>query len=137
MNINKLEWRKNWLGCINELTNLELQKQMWLNQTYRTGPNWNPHWSFIEFMCSYFDDQLWGKKYDYIISQELISKDEYDQIKLWHDALDKYSAPKNNDHDDQAILDDLTWQEIVKIGKESKQNLAYLLTQDEKEYLQV
>jgi|GEM_PF-5637445 hypothetical protein len=53
-------WIERWLGCINELTSLDFQKISWFNRTHT-----NPHWSFVEFMCSYFDDLAIDEYYEY------------------------------------------------------------------------
>ena len=44
-------WRQRWLSSFNELTSIELQQKSWLDRF-----NKNSHWSFVEFMCSYFDN---------------------------------------------------------------------------------
>ena len=49
--MNKVLWRENWLISINELTDYNLQKTSWLNKETKS-----PHWSYVEFMCSYFND---------------------------------------------------------------------------------
>jgi len=87
-------WRERWLDSINELTSIHLQKDTWLDATNR-----NPHWSFVEFMCSYFDDLLDDHDYKYYIDNEFVTKEEYEAIKLWHDELKRYEPPKGDHYE--------------------------------------
>jgi hypothetical protein len=127
---DKILWRERWLGCINELTSLNLQKKSWLDKTHT-----NPHWSFVEFMCSYFDDLGIDDNYKYPIDKGLLTDQEFETIKNWHEALDKYNSPKNNDYDHQAILTDPKWLDILQIGLTMKSKLASTLNETEKKIL--
>jgi len=44
-------WWRNWLCALLSLADIDLQRERWLNKEIA-----NPHWSYLEFMCSYFDD---------------------------------------------------------------------------------
>ncbi|MBX7225763.1 MAG: hypothetical protein K1X55_07015 [Chitinophagales bacterium] len=124
---NKKLWRERWLGCINELTSLDLQKKSWLDKTHT-----NPHWSFVEFMCSYFDDLSIDDNYKYQIDNGWLTDKELEIIKDWHKALDKYNAPKNDDYDHEAILTDPKWLDILQSGQIMKSKLASTLNETEK-----
>ncbi len=123
-------WRERWLGCINELTSFDLQQKSWLAKTQT-----NPHWSFVEFMCSYFDDLGIDDYYKYPIDKGWLTNQEFEIIKDWHEALDKYESPKNDDYDHSAILNDPKWLEILKIGQIMKSKLASTLNETEKKIL--
>lgn len=123
-------WRERWLGCINELTSLDLQKKSWLDNTHT-----NPHWSFVEFMCSYFDDLAIDDNYKYPLDNGLVTRQEYEIIKEWHEALDKYDSPKNVDYDNEAILNDPKWIEILQTGINAKNKLVGLLNANERQLL--
>ncbi|AHW62337.1 hypothetical protein SAMN05444285_16211 [Draconibacterium orientale] len=123
-------WRNRWLSCINELTSLELQRKSWLDKS-----NTNPHWSFVEFMCSYFDDLVIDNNYKDLLNEGWISKREFEIIQSWHGLLDKYDSPNNEDHDVEAILADKKWQRIVEEGKKAKSELSRLLSKDENQIL--
>lgn len=123
-------WRNRWLSCINELTSLELQRESWLDKT-----NSNPHWSFVEFMCSYFDDLGIDNSYKYQLKEDWISKNEFEIIKMWHDLLDKYDPPTNDDYDVEAILEDKEWQLIVIEGQNAKSELSKSLSEEENQIL--
>lgn len=125
-------WREQWLKSINELTSLALQKSKWIDVH-----DSNPHWSFTEFICCYFDDVLDGNDYQKFIRFDWISKDEYEIIKDWHEMLDQYYSPSQNDFDSLSILNDLKWIEITKAGNIAKVNLSILLSQDEKFLLEL
>jgi len=126
MSENKKElWRKRWLGSINELTSIELQKKSWMDK--KTS---NPHWSFVEFMCSYFDDLVIDNDYQEQLKESWISNSEFEIIKNWHNALSNYKSP-TTDHDREAILEDENWQKIVGLGLEAKRKLSEHLENEE------
>lgn len=124
-------WRKRWLESINELTSLTLQKQSWLDKTNKS----NPHWSFVEFRCCYFDDLGIYNDYDYQLKNEWITKKEFDIIKPWHKMMDQYNSPKNDDYDVEAILADKNWLSIIEVGEKTKKELSKVINQKEKEIL--
>ena len=122
MSIKRQNWRNQLLSSISELTCLKTQEKEWLN-----NKNTNPHWSFVEFNCSYFDDILAGLDYQVYLDKGYLNKSEFDCIKDWHNELDAYSSPNNDDHDHLAILKDPKWLSIVKLGKESKNKLLNIV----------
>lgn len=127
---HKDSWREKWLGCINKLTSLDLQKKSWLDRTHT-----NPHWSFAEFMCNYFDDLAIDDNYKDTLDKGWVTSQEFEIIKDWHEALDKYDSPKNDDYDNEAILKDPKWLDILKIGVSSKNKLAEIVSKSEKQIL--
>lgn len=123
-------WRERWLNSIYELTTIDLQINSWLNQQ-----NTNPHWSYIEFIETYFDDLSLTDSYETILKQGWVTYQEYETIKEWHEKLDKYKAPDNDDHNHKAILEDSNWIEIVELGEKSKHQLAQMVNSKEKKIL--
>ena len=123
-------WRDRWLDCINELTSFRLQQESWLDISHT-----NPHWSFVEFMCCYFDDLSIADNYTDHIAKGFVSQKEFDVISQWHEELDNYTSPNNDDYDHQAILNDSKWLDIVKCGEVAKNNLAKILSDDERQIL--
>lgn len=109
---------------------MELQRKSWLDKS-----NTNPHWSFEEFMCSYFDDLEVDNNYKDLLNKGWISKSEFEIIQSWHGLLDKYDSPNNEDYDVEAILADKKWQLIVKEGEKAKRELSRLLSKDENQTL--
>ncbi|WP_044205612.1 hypothetical protein [Flammeovirga sp. OC4] len=131
MNENqKKQWRERWLACINELTSFELQQRSWLDKT-----NTNPHWSFVEFMCSYFDDLAIDNRYEHQLQHKWITKTEFSIIEKWHDQLDKYDTPNNDDYNAAEILKDTKWQSIVEKGYHMKIELSKIISTSEKQIL--
>ncbi len=126
-NKDKFQWRERWVHCIKELTSLELQKSSWLDLDSS-----NPHWSYTEFMCSYFDDLVIDYNYKYQLEKGWILLEELDIIKDWHEALDKYNPPKNNPYDHESILKDKNWLAILELGVTAKSNLAEILSEKER-----
>ena len=123
-------WRNRWFSCINELTSLKLQKQSWFDKR-----NSNPHWSFVEFVCSYFDDLGIDNNYEYQLNQGWITKTELDSIQTWHELLDKYDSPKNDDYDVEAIITDKNWLMIIEEGEKAKNELSKIISDEEKRIL--
>lgn len=123
-------WRERWLDSINELASLDLQIKSWLDKE-----NSNPHWSFVEFMCTYFDDLSLEDNYHYARNNGWITTQEFGIIREWHEALDKYNSPHNDDYDHEGILHDQKWLAIVEIGQTVKEKLKNVLTANEIEIL--
>jgi hypothetical protein len=130
MTLTKEIWRQRWLESINELTSLDLQTKSWLDSSKQ-----NPHWTFVEFMCSYFDDLFISENYSEFISKGWLTQKEYDVVKNWHDAIDKYESPDKHDYDHSAILKDQKWLDILKVGVNAKSKLVDLIDENEKKHL--
>jgi len=116
-------WRQNWLGCLRDFADAELQRRMWLDPQ-----NQNPHWSYIEFMCSYFDDTLYGKGYDWAIGERLVTKEEVDAVAALHHLLATHEAPGGDDYNNERVLNDPAWNQIVEEAKRATEKLALLLS---------
>lgn len=56
-------------------------------------------------------------------------------IRDWHEALDKYETPKNNDYDNEAVLRDQNWLDILQNGVNAKVKLSEILSDREKQVL--
>jgi hypothetical protein len=116
-------WRLNWLGCLNEFADTDLQRQWWLDPTNR-----NPHWSYVEFMCSYFNDVLHDRTYAELVAEGLVSSEEAATVGPLHALLELHEAPAGNDWDNASVLADPAWQAITDEAKVTNQRLAELLT---------
>ncbi len=123
-------WRARWLGCINELTSFNLQKKSWLDKNHT-----NPHWSFLEFMSSYFDDLALDDHYKLPLEKSWITKEEFEIIKGWHKVLANYVSPKNNDYNNKTVLNDPKWLSIVQSGVTARDKLAEILSKRERQLL--
>lgn len=115
-------WRQNWLNCLREFADEDLQRRMWLDPGSR-----NPHWSYIEFMCSYFDDTLHSRNYDWAIGEGLVTDQEVATVASLHYLLEHHEAPGGDDFDNERILKDQSWAEIVHAAKSSIGELASIL----------
>src|ERR1700735_4330343 len=116
-------WRQIWLGCLRDFADGDLQRRMWLDPH---SPN--PHWSYIGFMCTYFDDILYGEGYDWAIDQGLVTKEEVDTAAILHQLLAAHQPIDGNDYDNQRILNDPVWHQIVQEAKQVTAKLALLLS---------
>ena len=128
--MDKETWRRNWILMIKDLTNLEYQKRTWFDSN-----NTNPYYSFIEFMCSYFDDLDLSEGYQKHIESELVTKAEYETISDWHKLLSEYESPNNYDYDNRAVLNDKNWLKIIDLGKKSLKSLKSNLDKFERSLL--
>ncbi|HPF92135.1 MAG TPA: hypothetical protein PLL57_15850 [Flavobacteriales bacterium] len=117
-----------WLGTLAELTNIDLQRRSWLDTEGQ-----NPHWSFCEFMNCYFGCFGIEGTYHRFIQDGVVSTAEYEIVKDWHQALSSYKAPKDDDYNHQAILNDPAWLALVAEGEAARRRLEELLTNDELE----
>jgi hypothetical protein len=120
----KKNWRLRWLDSLVELSNAEFQ-QRWIDR--RIGV---PSWTYIEFMCRYFDDCLVDEGYDNSIEEGFLSKEEYECIKDFHKSLEKYQAPIS-DYDGESILKDPAWLKIRDLGGRSLENLKKIIVDPE------
>jgi len=130
LKLNRETWRRNWILIMKDLTNLKYQKKTWLDLN-----NTNPYYSFIEFMCSYFDDLDLSNGYENHIKSELVTKAEYEVISEWHRLLSEYESPDNDDHNNQAVLNDKNWLKIIDLGKKSIKSLKPHLNKFERSLL--
>lgn len=127
---NKGLWRERWLNCINQLTSFDLQKISWVDKTHK-----NLHWSFVEFICSYFDDLAIDDNYKWQLDKGWVTNKEFEIIENWHIALDNYKSPNNDDYDNEAILNDPIWKEILQIGIKARNELEKILNDTERQFL--
>ncbi|HSI39855.1 MAG TPA: hypothetical protein VLA00_04820 [Xanthobacteraceae bacterium] len=123
-------WRQNWLNCIRDFADADGQRRGWLNPN-----NENPHWSYVEFMCSYFNDILQSQSYDWAVRQGFVTSDEAAAVASMHRLLDLHQAPDGNDYDHAQILADPAWSVTVAEAVRAKDNLLTLLNDDEKRIL--
>lgn len=119
-------WRSQWLASIQQFADIETQRKKWLDPT-----NTNPHWSFIEYMCCYFDDiglNDGGLGYEGWVLEGLATRDEVEAVQRFHALADAYNAPNGDDYDDKSVLEDPQWADVVGAAREAQQRLAQLIT---------
>ena len=117
----KTNFRKHLFQSIAEISNLKLQKLMWLDPE-----NTNPHWSYVEFACCYFDDLLNGEEPSVLEQAGVISSDELSLLREFHEAFDSYKPPNGDEYDSDAILQDPNWQSVVSAALKLKSDLLEL-----------
>jgi len=122
-NAERLRWRLQWLECLRDFADLDLQCRMWLDSS-----NTNPHWSFVEFMCTYFNDTLHQRDYSWALGQGLVTPEEAEAVASLHQALVGYDAPNGDDFDNLAVLRDPAWRAITVEAARSLEHLSALLT---------
>ena len=119
--------RTSWFSSVSEIADLDLQRRTWLDMTNR-----NPHWSFIEFACSYPDrDQVSQARREGWLSAE--ESRALNDLRL---ILDGYSPPGDYPYDNAAVLADPAWRSVVDAADRAKQQLLSVVhDQREREVL--
>jgi len=114
--------RLNWLGCVNEVADLGLQRRSWLDPLVR-----NPHWSYVEFCESYPQpDQLESAR-----GEGWLAQAEYDILAELGCAISAHKSPGGKDYDHAMILSDPAWQAVVAAAEQAKQRLLAVVTDDD------
>jgi hypothetical protein len=119
--------RTSWFGSVSEISDIDLQHRSWLDLTNR-----NPHWSYIEFTCSYPDCAQMSQARQ----EGWLSAAEFEILNEFRRVLVAYSPPRNDHYDNAAILDDPAWRSVVEAAEHAKQQLLSITTdQREREVL--
>ena len=124
--LTRKQWRAEWLSSIQQFSDIDTQRRRWLDLK-----NTNPHWSFIEYMCCYFDDIGLSNPnvgYEGWVAHGVASKEEVLAVSRFHAVADAYASPDNNDYDHAAILADPQWHKVVESAREAQQALAGMLS---------
>ena len=107
--------RRHWFGSVYEIADMEYQRRTWL-----TPPNSSPHWSYVEFCCSYPDaDQL-----QFARDRGHLSAKEFELLASLNEALISHRA--TDDYDNRAILEDPGWHAVVAKAQQIRQQLLTL-----------
>ena len=118
-------WRQNWLESIAEFADLELQRRSWFG-----GSEYNsPYWSFVEWMCRYFDDYSLSSGYAPFVSDGFVSQEEADAVRQFHAAADAYNAPGGDDYNHSAILADSAWLQVVSLANAARLTLLAIVSE--------
>jgi hypothetical protein len=127
-------WRFMWLSCIQQVSDFEQQTQNWLDPQ-----NSNPHWSFVEYVCSYFDDCLLTENdggYQRKLTRGWVTPEEAAVVASWHDLFERYQSPNQDDYDDRAILADPSWRKVVaEAGRARAALLDIISDREERQFL--
>jgi hypothetical protein len=107
--------RAMWLKRLHEIADLDLQRRMWLD-----AANTNPHWSFIEFVCSYPDEE----EINSAQKKGWITQAEASTLKGMAQLIERYVPPRGDDYDHQAILSDPAWFEVSRAAQAATQTLG-------------
>lgn len=120
----RMNWRRNWLGSIQEFADIDEQRAKWLDYS-----NLNPHYSFVEYMCSYFNDlglSDHDNSYAWAIESKLVSQAEAAAVAEFHQLADMYECP-NRDSTEHEILADPEWLKVVSAAQNARRQLLDLL----------
>lgn len=117
-------WRLMWLSSIQAFSDSETQRTRWLDPAER-----NPHFSFVECMCSYFDDAFLGEDdaYEKRIATGMLSEEEAAAVAEFHAVAERYKKPTGDDWDVRAILQDAEWHAVVDAAQIAQERLLPLL----------
>lgn len=115
--------RSSWFAQVYEISDINLQRRTWLDPTNR-----NPHWSYIEFVEAYpQDDQL-----SYARDHGWLAADEFKVLSELRHVLVGYSPPQDRVYDNAAVLDDPAWESVVTAAERARQQLL-ATTSDQQE----
>lgn len=117
-------WRANWLKALGYFASLRDQRQHWL----RKGGEWNPHWTFVEIMCEYFDDLDLTHGYGQKVELGFVTETEAALVHEWHARVEAYEPPNADQYDHQAVLSDPRWVEVCGEAKRVCRSLLSVLS---------
>lgn len=100
---------ENIYRLINELSNLSLQRKLWLNENNDTGLIS----SYSELMCSLFDDYDIDSFLDYEAVELGLSKKLIYELEELRESLNRYHEKGS----DEEIINDPEWKLIVDQAK--------------------
>jgi hypothetical protein len=114
-------WRTNWLSSIQEFADEQTQRGLWLDPE-----NSNPHHSYGEYVCCYFDDLgLSEGGYGWALEQGIVSADEVAAVTDFHAIAGNYKPADVYNH--EAILADPGWAGVVAAAKRAQSALLGLI----------
>jgi hypothetical protein len=107
--------RQRWLLSIFELSHLEYQKRLWIENSYL---------GFIgdssEAFNQYFNDLNLENGYDYFLEESIVNQQEADIIKAYHKQLDLYcSKLEKRKLSDIEIVKDTEWINLTILALEN------------------
>ena len=113
-----------WLSSIQAFGDSETQKTRWLDPAER-----NPHYSFVECECCYFDDAYLceADAYEKRKARGMITTAEIDAVADFHRLAIAYQPPNDDHYDVAAILGDPAWGEVVAAAQAARETLLPLL----------
>ena len=121
----RASWRLRWLSAIQAFADTETQQTRWLDPE-----EINPHYSFVECMCCYFDD-AWMREPDALrkrVEKGDISPEESAAVSEFHALAEAYKSPNGDDWDSKAVLADPAWQAVRKAAQAAQHSLLQVLT---------
>ena len=114
--------RVGWLHSILEISDIEAQRRLWLNPENR-----NPHFSYVEYFESYFDVlPAHYPSVSELVEHEFISRIEASAVSEFHETLLAHESP-THDYDNEAILSDPKWREVVTAAQQARNALLEIL----------
>ena len=118
-------WRLRWLSSLQAFTDAPFQTSKWADPQEA-----NPHYSFVECMCCYFDDADLSDKGSYgrRIERGYLTLEEASAVADFHLLADQYRSPGQNDYNAKAILSDPAWRNVVEAAQSAQARLLRLLT---------
>jgi hypothetical protein len=139
-------WRRNWLSSIQEFADFDTQKRRWLDIDEPS-----PHFSFVEYMSSYFDDlgfsedpgyksiqdfidagndgELYSYTYTQALNTGLVNELEVAAVAQFHKMADAYETPDDDGghSNEELVLSDPKWFEVVVAAKQTQSNLIKII----------
>ena len=132
-NERRKSWRLLWLSTLAYFSDADTQRSKWLDLSEE-----NPHWTFVELMCSYFDDCFIDDNYNRWSNLGYISLEEISIVMPFHILVDRYNPPNGDDYDHKNIITDPKWQTVCSMACHCLDQLVDLLDDpDERDALRL
>jgi hypothetical protein len=120
--------RQRWLLSLFELSHLEYQKRLWIENSY---PGFIGDSS--EAFGQYFNDLNLEDGYDYFVKEGIVNQQEADIIKAYHKQLDSYCTKlEKRKLSDIEITKDAEWINLTNLalGKWNKLKLSIVVKRE-------
>lgn len=116
-----------WFASVAKISNIHQQRRRWLDPA-----NTNPHWSCIEFVCSYPDsDQLADAH-----ARRWLTARQFNILDALGQAIRSHSAPESDDYDNAAVLADPAWLNVVAYAQLAQRELlATVINESDRDML--
>ena len=126
-------WRRRWLSSIQEFADLATQRRRWLDPGEPS-----PHYSFVEYICCYFDDLHLTSDdggYGSAVADGYVTGREAATVAEFHALADAYEPPKGEEFEGERVLEDPNWLRVVEAARIAQAALLPLLTDAEERKL--
>jgi hypothetical protein len=110
-------WRTNWIDSLEFFADRTFQEDLWSGKV-KSAIDCYP-----EAISAYFDQLNLQDDYEWALQEALLSNEEFDAVKDFHEKLVKYTPPNEDPWNYRAILKDSNWYLVCDAAKEALEKL--------------